>query len=133
MLLLEGKANFKGCGNLRLPSSDALQQAPPEVVDRLHAIKEVDLSGLDDDRFRGVHLADVWTALEPRRPADLSHQHWTDLTVARYCARAGELRPLAGMEELLAAARKGGRFNDENAAPFGAEDLSSAGGECRQS
>ena len=38
-------------------------------------------------------------------------------------------------DELLAAARKGGRFNlnDENAAPFGAEDLSSAGGECRQS
>ena len=30
-----------------------------------------------------------------------------------------------------AAARKGGRFNDENAAPFGAEDLSQAGGECR--
>ena len=27
-------------------------------------------------------------------------------------------------DELLAAARKGGRFNDENAAPFGAEDLS---------
>ena len=36
-------------------------------------------------------------------------------------------------DELLAAARKGGRFNDENAAPFGAEDLSQAGGECRQS
>ena len=36
-------------------------------------------------------------------------------------------------DEVLAAARKGGRFNDENAAPFGAEDLSQAGGECRQS
>ena len=43
VLLLEGKADFKGCGSLHVPSSDALQQAPPEVVDRLHAIKEVDL------------------------------------------------------------------------------------------
>ena len=43
VLLLEGKANLKGCGTLHLPSSDALQQAPPEVVDRLDAIKEVDL------------------------------------------------------------------------------------------
>ncbi|NIY98292.1 HAD family phosphatase [Salipiger sp. HF18] len=79
-----------------------------DVLNEVCAETGVDLSGLDDDRFRGVHLADVWTALEPRRPADLSHQHWTDLIVARYCARAGELRPLAGMEELLAAARGAG-------------------------
>ena len=44
MLLLEGKANLKGCDTLKLPSSDAMNQASPDVIDRLHAIKEVDLT-----------------------------------------------------------------------------------------
>ena len=44
MLLLEGKANFKGCGTLNLPSSVSIQQAPPDVVKRLHAITSVDLT-----------------------------------------------------------------------------------------
>ena len=43
VLLLEGKANLKGCDTLELPSSDAMNQASPDVIDRLHAIKEVDL------------------------------------------------------------------------------------------
>ena len=44
VLLLEGKANLKGCGTLELPSSDAMNQSSPDVIDRLHAIKEVDLT-----------------------------------------------------------------------------------------
>ena len=44
MLLLEGKANLKGCGTLNLPSGDAISQASSDVIDRLHAIKSVDLT-----------------------------------------------------------------------------------------
>ena len=44
VLLLEGKANLQGCGSLELPSSDAMKQASPDVIDRLHAIKEVNLT-----------------------------------------------------------------------------------------
>ena len=44
VLLLEGKAKLKGCDTLKLPSSDAMNQASPDVIDRLHAIKEVDLT-----------------------------------------------------------------------------------------
>ena len=44
VLILEGKANLKGCDTLELPSSDAMNQASPDVIDRLHAIKVVDLT-----------------------------------------------------------------------------------------
>ena len=44
VLLLEGKANLKYCDTLELPSRSAMNQASPDVIDRLHAIKEVDLT-----------------------------------------------------------------------------------------
>ena len=42
--LLEGKTDLSMFGTLTLPSSDAMKQASPDVLDRLHAIKEVDLT-----------------------------------------------------------------------------------------
>ena len=42
-LILEGKANLRGCGTLQLPSSDAMAQAPSDVLGRLNAIESVDL------------------------------------------------------------------------------------------
>ena len=39
VLLLEGKANLQGCGSLELPSSDAMKQASPKVIDRLHELE----------------------------------------------------------------------------------------------
>ena len=48
VLLCEGKANFEGCGTLTLPSSEAMQQAPASVHDRLDAIEKVDLSGCEN-------------------------------------------------------------------------------------
>jgi len=46
--LLEGKASFlKGCGiTVTMPSAEALSQASPDVIDRIQAIKEVNLSGM---------------------------------------------------------------------------------------
>ena len=42
--LLEGKTDLSMFDTLKLPSSDAMKQASPDVLDRLHAIKEVDLT-----------------------------------------------------------------------------------------
>ena len=42
-LLLEGKANLQGCGTVRMPSSEAINQAPAMIQERLLAIKSVDL------------------------------------------------------------------------------------------
>ena len=44
VLLLEGKASLKGCGTITMPSGETMKQAPPDVLDRFQAIKEVDLS-----------------------------------------------------------------------------------------
>ena len=48
VLLLEGKANFKGCGTVIMPSAEAMAQASPDVIDRFQAIKKVDFSGMSN-------------------------------------------------------------------------------------
>ena len=45
LLVLEGQADFSFFGTLSLPSLETMNQAPPDVIDRLNAIKEVDLTG----------------------------------------------------------------------------------------
>ena len=45
VLLLEGKANFRGTGTITAPSLDAIKQAPADLKERLDAIESVDLSG----------------------------------------------------------------------------------------
>ena len=47
VLLLEGKANFRGTGTITAPSLDAIKQAPADLKERLDAIESVDLSGYD--------------------------------------------------------------------------------------
>ena len=39
VLLLEGKANMKGCGTLSLPSRADIDSAPVMITDRLSSIK----------------------------------------------------------------------------------------------
>ena len=48
--LLEGKASFlKGCGiTVTMPSAETLSQASPDIIDRIQAIKEVNLSGMNN-------------------------------------------------------------------------------------
>ena len=48
VLLLEGKANFKGTGTITLPSVDNIKQAPVDLKERFDAIESVDLSGYDN-------------------------------------------------------------------------------------
>ena len=48
VLLLEGKANFRGCGIVTMPSADAMAQAPPDIINRFQAIKEVNFSGMEN-------------------------------------------------------------------------------------
>ena len=56
VLLLEGKANFKGTGTITAPSLDAIKQAPADLKERLDAIEVVDLS---DHK----HIQGRWTCL----------------------------------------------------------------------
>ena len=44
VLLLEGKADLSGCGEVTMPSSEMMAQAPPEVIKRFESVKEVKLS-----------------------------------------------------------------------------------------
>ena len=48
MLLLEGKANLKGCGTLTMPTADAMIGAETAMFERLLAVREVDLSGMSN-------------------------------------------------------------------------------------
>ena len=44
VMLLEEEIDLRGFGALRMPSQDAIEQAPSNVVDRLRAIKSIDLT-----------------------------------------------------------------------------------------
>ena len=46
VLLLEGNANLQGCGEVTMPSSEMMAQAPPDVIKRFESVKEVKLSGM---------------------------------------------------------------------------------------
>jgi len=48
VLLLEGKANLKGCGTVTMPSAEAMAQASPDIIDRFQAIEMVNLSGMNN-------------------------------------------------------------------------------------
>ena len=48
VLLLEGKANLRDCGQFTMPSSEAMAQAPPDVITRFESVKEVNLSGMEN-------------------------------------------------------------------------------------
>jgi HAD superfamily hydrolase (TIGR01509 family) len=56
-----------------------------------------DFSDLTIDAFRGVHLPDVWTALRPRLPADVTPAAWMNAVEDHYAAHAHGLQPLPGV------------------------------------
>jgi HAD superfamily hydrolase (TIGR01509 family) len=63
----------------------------------------VDLSDLPEQQFRGIHMADVWAALRPRMPADLGPADWLAAINAYYIANSGDLKPLPGVVQTVAA------------------------------
>ena len=48
VLLLEGKANLKGCGTVTMPSAEDMAQAPADVIERFQTVKTVDLNGMSN-------------------------------------------------------------------------------------
>ena len=44
VLMMEGKANLRGCGTITMPTADAMAQASPDIINRFQAIKEVNFS-----------------------------------------------------------------------------------------
>ena len=48
VLLLVGKADLSGCGEVTMPSSEMMAQAPPEVIKRFESVKEAKLSGMEN-------------------------------------------------------------------------------------
>ena len=56
-LLLEGKADFKDCGTVTMPSADAMAQASPDIINRFQAIKEVNFTGMKNlaGELRGLN------------------------------------------------------------------------------
>ncbi len=54
----------------------------------------IDLSGLPDQAFRGVHMGDVWQILRPRLPEDLVEANWLDAINRHYVDHRHELIPV---------------------------------------
>jgi HAD superfamily hydrolase (TIGR01509 family) len=63
----------------------------------------VDLGDLPDQAFRGVHVADVWSALKPRMPDALHESEWIAAIAAHYIENCREQEPLPGVVETIAA------------------------------
>ncbi len=56
----------------------------------------VDLSGLPDMAFRGVHVRDVWTILSPRLPQNLAFADWLSAINRYYAAHPERLIEIPG-------------------------------------
>ena len=68
----------------------------------------VDLSDLPDEAFRGIHMRDVWTALEPRFPKTVDRKTWIAAIERFYVAHAPSLSAIPGaVEAVRALAAKG--------------------------
>ena len=65
------------------------------ILNEVCAAYGADLSDFPEDHFRGIHMPDVWTQVQPRMPATLTEAEWAEAIVARYVERRHELRPLA--------------------------------------
>jgi HAD superfamily hydrolase (TIGR01509 family) len=68
----------------------------------------VDLTDLPDEAFRGIHMLDVWTALEPRFPKTVDRKTWIGAIERFYVDHAPSLSPVPGaVETVRALAAKG--------------------------
>lgn len=62
----------------------------------------VDIADIPDDRFRGMHMFDVWTALASRFPSTLTRETWLARITEAYVARSTELEPIADAQNVVA-------------------------------
>jgi HAD superfamily hydrolase (TIGR01509 family) len=63
---------------------------------------------LDDPRFIGVSMDQVWLALSPRYPAELSQSSWLEEIVASYLRQSERLRAFPGALRALQQLRESG-------------------------
>jgi len=57
---------------------------------------DVDMSDITLDTFCGIHIVDVWTALQPRMPASLTPQEWRRSIHDHYIAKRHTLQQIEG-------------------------------------
>jgi HAD superfamily hydrolase (TIGR01509 family) len=62
-----------------------------------------DLSDLQHDAFRGIHMRDVWAALKPRYPIGLERRTWLAAIESYYVAHSRELEPNPGALDAIRA------------------------------
>ncbi len=64
---------------------------------------DIDLSGLSEGTFRGIHMDDVWSALRDRMPPETERQIWLDTITAYYLDHRDQLSPMPNALETIAA------------------------------
>jgi len=102
----------------------------------LHVCAELgaETHDLGGNRFRGIHMGDVWRALAPRFPAHLTQAEWNGHIIEVYIAEAHTLEPLPGALEVMDALHAAGmaqacvsnserRIVDANLKALGIADL----------
>lgn len=93
----------------------------------------LNLRGIPTDTFLGAHVRDVWRALQPRLPNDVSQGAWIAAIEADYARRASALEPRPGAVETVralwrrgvpqcAVSNSGRSVVDANIAALGIED-----------
>jgi HAD superfamily hydrolase (TIGR01509 family) len=104
------------------------------VLTEICAAYGADLSDLPENHFRGTHMPDVWTQLQPRMPSTRTEAEWTEAIVGLYVERAHELQPLAdavavmrrfaeaGLKQVCVS-NSGRRIVDANLAALGVLEL----------
>lgn len=68
----------------------------------------LDLTGEPDDRFLGIHIHDVWSALAPDLPDGLDRSDFLARIDDAYAAGVAGLRPMPGAVEVVEALARGG-------------------------
>jgi HAD superfamily hydrolase (TIGR01509 family) len=61
----------------------------------------VDLSGVPEDRYRGVQMPDVWQDLKGRLPHSIVFEDWLETICSSYLANAQDLAPIDGAVEAV--------------------------------
>ncbi|WP_321503928.1 HAD family phosphatase [Breoghania sp.] len=72
-----------------------------EALIAISARYGVDLTNEPEERFRGVHMSDVWRALSEEYPQDLTLEAWNDQITDYYVQKADDLRPIPGAVETV--------------------------------
>ncbi|WP_319773739.1 HAD family phosphatase [Breoghania sp.] len=72
-----------------------------EALIAISARYGVDLTKEPEERFRGVHMSDVWRALSEEYPQDLTMEAWNDQIIDFYVWKADDLRPIPGAVETV--------------------------------